>query len=500
MRKLLFLGMLAVSDATQAASPQIISAKTGDEGAIIIKWQSESNAVYRIEVATELVHGNTQFRTLCQDYPSHGTNTFVMDNGDYSQEPPIKRPKDNPMRFYRIAKTGTNTAAAPFVRVTFPASNAVVSGELIVSVVATSGLPVLNHSLYVDGLEMPSSDDGTNYVINTCEWSNGPHTIFAVAESASGLTVLAGVQPGHLTPITYGQAVSPYVPVTFSNYISQIYFSQPFFEPSLGQTQTITAVFSAYSDWTLQVLNQSESVVRTATGSGRTMRFHWDGTGDGGAGLPDGVYEYIVNATEAVEPPPTPGDPQPSPPPPAPGGSSAASSQETSYPSTASQALMSGQTSYFPPLPPLPPVRVNDQWFSWEEVYGPPPLHEVKISERQQDAFVGSSQSSSVTTLGGLMAAAASPKNPKKPPVKPVKGVVGTFGVAYWTYPGGLTNQTPPMASAGESRLTGTFPARLYFHRCRASLKRRSVSRTPCRMQDGSSAFTRRTTTCRTTS
>ncbi|MCI0748023.1 MAG: DUF6345 domain-containing protein [Verrucomicrobia subdivision 3 bacterium] len=448
---------LVAASFTQAASPQIISAKTGDEGAIVIKWQSESNAVYRIEFATALVHGGTKFRTLYEDYPSHGTNTFWMDNGDYSQEPPIKRPKDNPMRFYRIAKTGTNTAVAPFVRVTFPASNSIVSGELIVSVTATSALPVLDHTLYVDGLEMPSSEDGTNYVINTTEWANGPHTIYAVAKSASGLTGF----PGH-NPVTYGRAVSPYVPVTFSNYISQLYFSQPFFEPSLGQTQRVTAVFSAYSDWTLQVLDQSETAVRTATGSGRTMLFDWDGTGDGGASLPDGIYEYVVNATEAVEPPPPPPSPPPSPgPPPAPGGSSAMSG--SSYPTTAEQALWAGQTSYFPALPPFPPVRVNNEWFTWEEVYGPVPLFEVKISQRQQEAFLSSLQGSSVTTLGGLMAAAASPKAPKKPPVKPVKGVVGTFGVAYWTYPNGLTNQVPPNGLGGGVTLDGNITGSVTF-------------------------------------
>lgn len=453
MRTFTFIAMLAGASVIQAASPRIISAKAGDEGAIVIKWESESNAVYRIEFATDLVGSGsgTVWRTLYEDYPSHGTNTFWMDNGDYSQEPPIKRPKDNPMRFYRIAKTGTNTAAAPFVRVTFPASNSVVSGELIVSVIATSSLPVLDHTLYVDGLEIPSSEDGTNYVINTSEWANGPHVILAAAKAASGLTGFPGQNP-----VSYGRAVSPYVPVTFSNYISQLYFSQPFFEPSLGQTQKVTAVFSAYSEWTLQVLDQSGTAVRTAIGVGRTMSFNWDGTGDGGVSLPDGIYEYIVNATEAVEPPPPPpGEPQPSPPPPAPGGSSA--------PTSANQALMAGQTSYFPPLPPMPPIRVNEQWFSWEEVYGPLPVFEVTISERQQEAFLSSFQSSSITTLGGLMAAAASPKAPKKPPVKPTKGTLGTFGVAYWTYPNGLTNQTPPNGLGGRVTLDGQFSSAVAF-------------------------------------
>src|SRR5207247_1753450 len=119
-----------------------------------------------------LVNSNTQFRTLYEDYPSHGTNTFWMDYGDYTQVPPVKRPRDNPMRYYRIIRTGTNTAASPFVSLTFPASNAVLSGQATVSVIATSALPVLSHKLYVDGLEMRESDDGTNYYFNTCEWAN----------------------------------------------------------------------------------------------------------------------------------------------------------------------------------------------------------------------------------------------------------------------------------------------------------------------------------------
>ncbi len=153
---------VAINGFSQATNIHIISATVGDEGAIQIKWESESNAVYRIDYASALVNSNTQWQLLYDDYPSHGTNSFWMDNGDYAQEPPIKRPKDSPKRFYRIAKTGTNTAAKPFVSVTYPASNAIVSGELIVSVIATSGLPVLNQQLFVERQEMQSRYGGTN--------------------------------------------------------------------------------------------------------------------------------------------------------------------------------------------------------------------------------------------------------------------------------------------------------------------------------------------------
>src|SRR4051812_6062434 len=107
----------------QSTNLQIISAAVGDEGAIILKWQSESNAIYRIDYAPVLANTNTQWQTLYEEYGSHGTNTLCMDNGNYRFETPVERPKDKPARFYRIAKTGTNTAAAPYVSVTSPAIN-----------------------------------------------------------------------------------------------------------------------------------------------------------------------------------------------------------------------------------------------------------------------------------------------------------------------------------------------------------------------------------------
>lgn len=425
----------------QGASLQIISAKVGDDRAISIKWESESDAVYRIDYASELVNSNTLWQLLYEDYPSHGTNSFWMDNGDYAQEPPIKRPKDGPKRFYRIAKTGTNTAAAPFVSVTYPASNAVVSGELIVSVIATSGLPVLDHKLFVDGQEMQSSEDGTNYVINTCEWANGPHVIFATAKASSEMGGVPGVHN-----ITYGRAVSAYVPVAFSNYVSQMYFSEPFFEPSLGQTQRVTAVFDAYSDWTLEILNESETAVRTVTGSGYTMQFDWDGTGDGSSGIPDGVYEYRVSAEETTAP--------------APGGGGGGGGG--SPPSPMMAAMSAGQTSYFIQPPPMPP--------GYEKLFGPLAPIEVQIPEKKLESFLESLTLSSKSTvmIGGgasaLAAAATTPKAPKRPPVTPGKGVVSTFGIAYWTFPGGRTNQAPPNGIGGSVALDGPTVTSMIFN------------------------------------
>jgi hypothetical protein len=64
----------------KAASPQLITAKADSAGAVLLNWASESNAVYRIEFATNLV--DAQWQTLYEDYPSHGTNTIWKDGGN----------------------------------------------------------------------------------------------------------------------------------------------------------------------------------------------------------------------------------------------------------------------------------------------------------------------------------------------------------------------------------------------------------------------------------
>lgn len=347
---------------------------------------------------------STIWHELYDNYPAHGTNTFWLDNGNYEADPIVKRPKDSEKRFYRVVKTGTNTAAKPYVRITTPSSNAVVSGEITVSVVATSSLPILDHALYLDGLEMLESDDGTNYIINTCEWANGPHVLFAVAKGASGLGGFRGAPS-----IGHGRAASPYIPVVFSNYISEYYFSEPFFEPSLGQTQNVTAKFDAFSDWTLQIFDEYSNAVRTATGSGGAMSFAWDGTDDNGFGLADGVYYYTLSATE--------------------NSSSMAlmasmASFEAAQPvSPLKAALAEGRTSYFVQLPPLPPP--------WEEKGSEPKYVEIKISDSIIEAYQNSLSASeskvslqSMNVSGGenasLNGGSQTTTGPTKPPVKPV--------------------------------------------------------------------------------
>lgn len=428
----------------QSTNLVILHAVVGDERAPVLTWQSESNAVYRIDYADTVVNTNTQWKTLYEDYPSHGTNTFWMDSGNDSFEPEISHPKRKTTRFYRLTKTGTNTAAAPFVQIISVTNNTVLSDEVVMTVVATTSLAYATIRLYVDGQELYPSDDGTNFILNTPEWANGSHVLFATAKAASKMEG----NSADSSAVTYGRSVSAYVPVTFDNYVSQLYFSEPFFEPSLGQTQHVSAVFASYSTWTLQILNQASNVVRTVTNSGYTMEFDWDGTGDGGTNLPNGIYEYLVTAAQATAPSGGGGGGGTNDPPPGPGGSSmqGAQTEEAAwYPTSPWQAFAAGWDSYFILPPPMPPVKIDDKWYTWESVFGPVAPIQIPLSPSFSKAM--SSQlfaESSTTSSAAAAAGAGAAKGPKKPPTKPVKGSVGTFGLAYQEYaPGGTSVAVP---------------------------------------------------------
>jgi hypothetical protein len=272
---------------------QFTGVSTTPEKAIHLAWASNTNEVYEIVEADQLAgnaDGTTAWNKLYDDYPSQGTNTFWLDTGDYNLAPEIPHPKYKPMRFYRVVLTETNTGSNPTITITSPTNGATVSSNLTVTVSASSSQLLVQTILYVDGQEMPPSDDGTNFVINTCEWWNGQHTLFAVAKSQSGLEI------SHDSSITCGRTASSYVNITFNNLIAEVAFSQPSFQPSLGQTQQVTANFAANCDWTLQIQDVNSNTVRNASGSGTSLLFNWDGTGDGGTNIPDGVYHYLISA------------------------------------------------------------------------------------------------------------------------------------------------------------------------------------------------------------
>lgn len=426
---------------------QFTGVNATSENAIQLHWASNTNEIYEIDEADQLAgnpDGSTAWNTLYEDYPSQGTNTFWLDTGNYFADPEILHPSQMPMRFYRVVLTGTNTTpTVPTVSIISPTNSTTTNGDLTVTVTASSDQFYLSTKLYVDGQEMNEADvstnwtdSGTNYVldtfvINSCEWPNGSHTLFATAYCQSGAS---GTH--NISDVAIGYGVSPFVPVNFDNLITRISFSQPFFTPEDGQTQQVSAVFAANSDWTLQIQDVSSNTVRTATGSGTSMQFNWDGKDDSNADLPVGNYTYLITAQ-------TNGSSSFS----MMSSSSGGFSSSVSALSTASEEVtelwaLSPESSAPLPLAIYPPgFNTNDFTIfeaSQSEVQA---LTEAVMSVDKPVKMAKSTMLMDSESSGGSASAmdASTPSGqaaraPTRPPINPVKGRAGVYGYAYDTY------------------------------------------------------------------
>ena len=409
---------------------QFTGVSTTDEGAIRLSWVSTNHEVYQIQCADALAtnaDGSTAWQILYDDYPSQGTNTFWLDTGDYILHvPPIVHPKYSPMRFYRIVDKEADTITDETVSIVSPTNGTLASDELIVTVVASTNHASLSTKLYVDGQEMWPTKDGSNYVINTCEWGNGPHILFATAEC---LSAPAGGPLGS-PAVSVGHAVSPFVPVTFSNLVTRISFSQTSFQPSLGQTQQVSAVFAANVDWTLQIRDNYSNLVRTATGSGTSMLFNWDGQGDGETNIPAGVYYYYISAQtngQAYQNAGSGGDSSGgSGGPPSPSFASASTGETAD--STELWAMPADGSGPAVPFAIYPPGFDTNDFLIFEASRSD--MQPQRMSSRTAEFSISMDSSSSYS---GQSSQSTGPA-PLKPPSNPTLNSLGTFGIAFQTY------------------------------------------------------------------
>jgi hypothetical protein len=448
---------LGLNSNSRAQQLQFTDVRVTSGGAIQLYWASDSNAVYNIEFAPELTDGGTVWKTIYEDYPALGTNTFWTDAGDQNTASVVNHPRDGAMRFYRVVQPGTNNlASAAQASIVSPTNNAVLTGDVQVSVTVTSSITVNTIRLFVDGQEVGyQNDTETNFVINTCQFGNGTHKIYAVVENSSGSETTS--ESSDFVP-NYG--VSPVRTVTFDNFITDYRGKLRFQDPDESETNRFSASFAAYADWTLTITNQDGIAVRTETGTGFGMEFVWDGTGDGGTNLPSGPYWAVLSATES--------------------SSSSLASLLQKMPTFIEDAIVKGEKSYFIESPPMPPIFTNGEWVAWEKVFGPLPSVEVPIRDEYFAlAAEIESEAKSLTSKGGgvvLNAAGDSGSGSQTTVLRPVPSVWfgknGTVGIAYQgNHPEGTSfgsNTRPTDGLGGRVSLNvtpGSYPKLRAAHR-----------------------------------
>ncbi len=445
-----------------------------DEAAIQLTWSSTNSELYQIQYANELAtnsDGSTAWQVLYDNYPSQGTNTFWLDTGNYNLAPQVVHPKYMPMRFYRILDEGPDSLTdEPTVTIDALTNNTMVYGELTFTVTAATDQPGLHGTtLYVDGQEMRGADSTTNYTIgstnyetdtysiNTCEWFNRTHILFATTEATSQYS-----SQENGGPVQTGHGVSPFVSVLFNNLVEGISFSQPSFEPGLGETQQVSAYFPLNSDWTLNIVDVYSNVVQSATGSGNFMSYNWDGTANG-TNLPNGLYFYYISAATNGLANEVAGS----------GGGSGGSGPPS--PSFARSSILSSDLAQLWAVPPdsenVLPMAIFPPGFDTNgftifaatpaqiESLRPTVSRSTTFSTMgtggaSPDGVPGPGQPGYVTPLPNPQPA---PPSPQRPPSNPIRGLAGTIGVAADTYTANGTTNGPSVGPLDNGLHTGLY-------------------------------------------
>jgi len=269
-----------------------------------ISWNAETGAVYQVWSAdslTDLDPQGLQWVLRDASCASKGTNAEWMDVGDPLWMPRILPPRFQPMRFYRVQKIDQATMTPPpTVSVSLTQTNGIL-GDLYATVNVTlvdTNQQLSDVALFVDGQKLYTFGD-LNFTafINSCEWPNGPHEIYAVATMVDTGESLPDCDDCIDTnAASFAIGVSPSQSVTFSNYISQFFVAVPFFDPTAGQTQEVVASFPEDTCWRLTVLNYLDQPVRQFTNTSSSLYVAWDGNDDSGNPLPFGFYDYYIEA------------------------------------------------------------------------------------------------------------------------------------------------------------------------------------------------------------
>lgn len=300
--KTLFLLLALFGSVAALAQPApfaITAIQRNADNTVTLKWNSEAGKWYQLEYSPDLV----TWQTLNELVISQGTTSMSADVGRYDLTPKLKRPfqPGATRRFWRAREIGANQATAPTITISSPSSNDTVSGAILVPVTTSGTSEVATISLYVDGeLFAEQSGPTTTFTLNTSEWANGAHQIYAMGGDSRGGT---DTTPSSSTQPATNYGVSTTLALTFDNFVSAFFFSEHYFRPDLGETQTISAKFKESANWTLTVTDSTDATVFTITGSGSSVSYTWDGKDGSGTLVPGDAYSYRI-VTDHIPPAP----------------------------------------------------------------------------------------------------------------------------------------------------------------------------------------------------
>ena len=250
-----------------------------------------------------------QSDTTVKTYTGAGAMVSQVWNGEETSGPPkvpdglytLRLTTAGPSMAPLVGKVRVTSNKAPVAIITSPASNAIVTGGVAVSIIGTASdvNDFVSYRLeYGVGATPSSWTPITPY----------PYDLTTpVAEGLLGLwTAPVGPTVLYTLRLTARDATNPPAVLTQPIRVMAIYnpVANPpnYFSPNgdgVSDTFTVTASLNLAADWTLTFKNASGATVRTFSGTGATAVSQvWDGKDSGGANVPDGAYTYTLSAVE----------------------------------------------------------------------------------------------------------------------------------------------------------------------------------------------------------
>lgn len=286
---------------------------TRTDGSVTVEWTSEVGSVYQIEFwdYQTLVNGGASWGVLASNVFSQGTKTTYVDVGNVTASPLQYHPRVSTGRALRVRKIGQAAATTivpnPTVAVKIYNSNNVeltgtptVRGDMVVTFNVTALDIVDTVQVLVDGEIHYETNKSSGLVwINTTEWANGSHKINVVARVIDGAEVTVdGTEQSTVSP-QFGFGTSATRTVNFDNFVHKYFVSTPFYLPDPNDpwvVQEIAADFKANASWRIFVVDGFDQVVSAYEGTGTSAWVGWDGRDFDGHILPNGFYDYVVQA------------------------------------------------------------------------------------------------------------------------------------------------------------------------------------------------------------
>lgn len=294
--------LLSIANLQAQITLQTPVVRADDYCTVLLRWNAETGAVYQVESADALeAEGAQGLQWIVREAEcaSMGTNAEWLDVGDTRSIPRILHPVFQPQRFYRVQKVGQAADDTPTITISLSQTNPI-SGWLSVTgavFYANTNQQMSSVGVFVDGQRVHSRDtENFSVWINTTELPNGQHEIYAVVTTVDTGETITDDDTVATNNAVQGIGVSCSVAATFENYISQFFVAVPYFDPSQGQTQEITAVFAEDSYWRATVVDYQDTPVRWFEGQGSSCFAAWNGNDQSGFPLPFGYYDYIIEA------------------------------------------------------------------------------------------------------------------------------------------------------------------------------------------------------------